>query len=126
MKHLLVLAVALFVAGQASAQTDAAGVAKRVGAACPAMLESLLGDPSLAKATKQRPISSPVVCSCTMRRLETDEKLSGYLSSHTRDLASESGNEALQSYLSLLAASSVYACLAPELEASKNAISLTR
>ncbi len=126
MKLLLVPAMSLLLAGQADAQNDSKDVAARISAVCPTMLESLLGTASLTKATRQRPISSSVVCSCTMKRLEKDEKLSEYLNSPTRDLASESRNEALQAYLSLLAASSFYACLAPELEASKNAISLVR
>ena len=124
MKNLLAPTLALLACFTATAQTDTATVAARVAAACPTMVTGLVADTSLAKATKQRPISVPAVCSCTTKRLETDEKLNSYLSSQTRDTGSESRNESLQAYLSLLAASSVYACLVPELEASKNAISL--
>ena len=126
MKHLLAPTLALLACVAAKGQTDSATVAAKVGAACPGMINVLLTDASLVRATRQRPISVPAVCSCTIKRLETDEKLSSYLNSPTRDISSESRNESLQAYLSILAASSVYACLVPELDASKNAISLAR
>ena len=126
MKHLFRVAVSLFAIGNAAAQNYVLDVTKRVGDACPAMIGGLLADASLVKATKRRPISVVAICSCTIKRLEADEKLSNYLNSPTRDFISESRSEPLQSYLSLLTASSVYGCLLPELEASKSAISLAR
>ncbi len=110
----------------ASAQTDAEAIAARIGSACPSMLAGLFAEQSLEKATRQRPVTVSTVCACTAKRLQEDEKFNAYLKSPNRNPQSESRNEALQSYLAILATSSVYACLLPELEASKNAIDLAR
>lgn len=118
------LAFSLLGAGSALAQSVFSTMTQQLGQSCPAFISKLLENPDIAGATRARPVSVPTVCSCAQARLAADKRLEQHLNVEPAVVQRRMAGNALRQYFSLRLMEGVFACLAPELDASLNAAPL--
>ena len=102
-------------------QAEIDQIASILGNSCP---KSLAGVVDEFPASVQKRLTLPRTCSCVTDRVRTDKKLIAYLDSQARRPKTEDKYEPLNTYLALLAITSVHACLLPQLEEAKQALEL--
>lgn len=108
----------------ARAQSAWAQLGETYGALCPRTVLQMISGPRMSAALRAKPVDVLGVCSCTENAFKSDQRLRDYLSVDQATYSQRMAAEPVKSYVNARIMQSIWACLAPAIDASLGASSL--